>query len=74
MIGLSTLFTEPLTVSSQIWWGIIPVSVAVAIVYKTVRSENPRRLPLEIIRLSAYILSGEAVLLMAGWFVLNYLV
>ena len=74
MTGLLALFTKPLMVSSQVWWGIIPVSLSVAIIYKTVRSENIRRLPLEILRLSAYILSGEAVLLIIGWFVLHYLV
>lgn len=74
MIALSDLFTEPLALSSQTWWGIIPVSLAVAIVYKTVRSHSLRRLPVEILRLSAYLLAGEALLLLAGWFVLDYLV
>ncbi|NLF30651.1 MAG: hypothetical protein GX591_07165 [Planctomycetes bacterium] len=74
MTGLLALFTEPMMMPSGTWWGVIPASIVVAIVYKTVRSENVRRLPLEILRAAAYILAGEAALLVVGWFVLDYLV
>jgi hypothetical protein len=71
---LAAVFTNPMVLNSQTFWLIIPVSVAVAIVYKTVRTTNLRRLPLEIVRLSLYILVSEAALMIAGWVFLALLV
>ena len=71
---LAALFTHPMIIGSQTFWLIIPVSVMVAIGYKTVRTENLKRLPLDIVRLVLYILVSEAALLAAGWVFLALLV
>ncbi len=71
---LATVFTHPMIIGSQTFWLIIPVSVAVAIVYRTVRTENIKRLPLDIPKLALYILVSEATLLAAGWVFLALLV
>jgi len=72
--ALAAWFTHPMVLGSETFWLIIPVSVAVAIVYKTVRNENLKRLPLDIIKLTLYILVSEAVLLVIGWAFLALLV
>ena len=67
MSPLATLFVHPRDLSSAAVWMVIPVAVAVAAVYKTLRTRSPRRLPLEIVLLSAYILAGMGALIAALW-------
>jgi uncharacterized membrane protein len=43
-------------------WLIIPLCLAVVVVYKTVRTDNLRRLPLQIFFLSVYVFVGLVVL------------
>ncbi len=69
---LAQLFTTPMVMGSQTFWLLIPVSMAVAIVYKTIRTESIRSLPLEAAKLAVYIIAGEACLLLAGWAFLSW--
>lgn len=69
---LAALFTHPMQINGQTFWLLIPVSIAVAIVYKTIRTESLRTLPLEIAKLIVYILAGETALLLAGWAFLSW--
>lgn len=64
---LAQLFTHPRQLSDQMLWLVVPVSLAVAIVYKTVRTRSLRRLPLEIAGLSLLMSAGVAALIAVGW-------
>ena len=73
MIPLATLFTHPIELASQLLWMIIPVSIAVAIVYKTLRVTSLRHLPMAIVKLSLLILAGETAVLLAGWVIVRWI-
>lgn len=67
MIGL--LFQNPVQLSSQTLWMVVPVCVAVAAVYKTLRTRSLHRLPMEILQLSLYMLLGVAGLVAGFWLI-----
>lgn len=70
---ISTLFTNPQMIESRwIIWLLIPLCVAVAIAYKTVRTHNIRRLWLDIIRLIAQIVVGLTALGFVLWLIQGY--
>lgn len=65
-----TLFYHPVTLpASWALWMVLPVLLAVAVVYKTLRTENLRRLPLEIAALMGYMVGGLVVLGVGLWLV-----
>jgi len=68
-----TLFYNPMTIHfyNQIWL-VLPVCVAVAIIYKTVRTQNLRRLPLEILASLGYMVGGLVALAVILWLILKY--
>jgi hypothetical protein len=70
---LATLFVNPVELPGEMFWAVIPVSIVVAIVYKTIRTQSVRRLPREIVVLSLLIFAGEAALMAVGWAVVNWL-
>ena len=57
------LFYNPMILSThRLIWLVLPVCASVAIVYKTVRTQNLRRLPIEIGVLFGYLVGGLAAL------------
>ena len=48
-------------------WLIVPLCASVAIVYKTVRTPDLRRLPQEVLGVLAYVLFGLALLGLTIW-------
>jgi len=65
-----TLFLHPMRLGSQyVLYLILPLCVSVAVVYKTVRTKNLRRLWLETLVLIGYMVLG-LVALAVGLFVL----
>ena len=63
-----TLFKHPMTLHfDSLLWLLIPLCAAVAIVYKTVRTQNIRRLHLEILYLMAYMIGGLVILGIILW-------
>jgi hypothetical protein len=68
---LGTLFTHPMDVSGNALWVVIPLSLAVAAVYKTIRADSIRHLPREIVLLTLYILAGVVALMLAGWTIIS---
>jgi len=68
MIVAFTWFYNPLTLPS---WALLvmllPLCLAVAIVYKAVRVVDVRRLGLEVLALFLYMLAGLAVLMLVGY-------
>ena len=58
MTVLATLFTHPMELSGPVFWAVIPVCVAVAIVYRTIRIHSLQRLPIAIIKLSLQIVKS----------------
>ncbi len=69
----ATLFTNPIQLSpdTQLWL-LAPLCVGVAVIYKTVRTTNLRRLPLQILALLGYMLLGLAALAIGLWVLHTY--
>lgn len=68
MSGLLGILVHPMDIPSRyVIWLIVPLSILVAVVYKTVRTRDLRRLPIEILSLCLYILAGEAALALVGY-------
>lgn len=60
---IATLFYNPLHIShGVVLWLIIPLCLSVAVIYKTVRTDNLRRLPMEILVLMGYMTGGLVAL------------
>ncbi len=67
------LFYRPMELhSGLLLWLLLPLLVGVAVVYKTVRTQEIRRLPLETLALVAYMLGGLTALGAALWLVQQY--
>ena len=65
MLGL---FTYPMDLSFQSsLWLVLPLCASVSIVYKTVRTEDLRRLPVEVAGLFAYMMIGLVALGVVLW-------
>jgi len=65
---LSTLFYHPMHWSSDtLLWLVLPLCASLAIVYKTVRTRNLRRLPIQIVTLIGLLIVGMAVLVVGFW-------
>jgi len=70
---LATLFYNPMTLSwGSVLWLLAPLCATVAIVYKTVRTEDIRGLPLQAAVLLAYMLGGLTALGAALWLILKF--
>ena len=69
---LAKLFINPVEMSSHWLWVAIPVSLAVASVYKTLRTPTLRQLPGRIALLTLYIVAGMAALMAGFWAVLTF--
>ncbi len=68
-----TLFYNPLPLpSSAVLWLVLPLCAAVAIVYKTLRVKDIRRLPLVAAGLMLYISGGLAALGAGLWLLVRY--
>ena len=60
---IAELFVNPIQFSSALVpWLIIPLCLSVATVYRTIRTDDVRRLPLQIAKLTLYIIFALAVL------------
>jgi len=61
---LATIFVNPIMLKGDIWTLalLLPLCVSVAVIYKTVRVKELRRLPVEIAGVLAYITAGLVVL------------
>jgi len=70
---LSTLFVHPIALRYEILWMVIPFSLAVAVVYKTVRTQSLKRLPMEIVLLGLYIIAGVIAIMLAGWAIVRWI-
>lgn len=66
------LFVYPVDVGPAALYLVVPVTLAVATVYKTLRTRSLRRLPLEIAWLSFCILAGMAGLMVGLWLLLRF--
>jgi hypothetical protein len=68
-----TLFYNPIPFrSDSTLWLLLPLCAMVAAVYKTVRTHNVRRLPVEILVLVGYMAGGLVVLGGALWLIQAY--
>ena len=71
MIGWQ-LFLNPIGLGANHIWLVLPLCAVLAVVYKTIRVERLRQLPLQILGLWAYILIGLAALGVAFFLLLEY--
>ena len=71
---LASLFYNPIQLPSDslLVWLVLPLCVAVAVVYKTLRTRSLRRLPLEIGLLMLYMVLGLAALGAGLWLIQEY--
>jgi len=68
-----TLFYNPIVPGSDsLLWLLGPLCVSAAIIYKTVRTHNLRRLHLEMLALLGYMAAGLAALGMGLWLIQKY--
>jgi hypothetical protein len=67
-MNLATIFVNPIPIdpTDAIFW-VIPLCIAVAAVYRTIRTDNLRRLPREIVTLSVCLIGGLAALMAILW-------
>lgn len=69
----ATLFYNPMQWSSgSLLWLLLPLWLAVAVVYKTIRTRGLRRLPLDILAVFLYLVGGSAALALALWLVQEF--
>ena len=66
------LFVNPVLMGAESLWLVLPLSLVGAVIYKTVRVDRLRRLPLQIVRLVIEIVLGLAALGAAFWLLLEY--
>ena len=68
-----TVFYNPMTLpfGSRLWL-LLPLCAVVAIVYKTIRTNNLRRLWIQVLALWGYMLIGLVVLGAAMWLIHEY--
>jgi len=70
---IAMLFYNPMELhSGWMLWLLLPLLVGVAVVYKTVRAQEIRRLPLETLVLVGYMLGGLTALGAALWVIQQY--
>jgi len=68
-----TVFYHPLTLSFEMeLWLVLPLLAAVGVIYKTIRMQNLRQLPKEIILLMGYMAAGLAGLCAVMWLIQAY--
>ena len=70
---IAKLFTHPMILPFHtILWLVLPLCASVAVVYKTIRVNNIRRMPMEAGVLLVYMAVGLGVLGVALWAVHAY--
>ena len=70
---LATIFTHPVVLPyHSLLWLLLPLCFGVAIIYKTIRIDDLRHLPKNILALSAYMLFGLAALGTGLWLIQSY--
>ena len=69
---IATLFVHPVSLGSNYIWLVVPLCAIVAMVYKAVRVRHLRQLPLEVLRLWAFMLVGLVALGTAFYVLLEY--
>lgn len=67
------LFLEPLKVWDYWPWLLLPLCFAVSVVYKSVRVESMKAVPLEATKTSAWIIAGMAIAAGALLLLVNFL-
>ncbi len=67
------LFVNPVELSpTSHLWLMLPLFLVVAIIHKTMRITDIRRLWIEVVKLVVYMAAGTAVLAVALWLVMTH--
>jgi hypothetical protein len=73
-MNLAAIFVHPMTITSDgRLWLILPLCIAVAIVYKAIRTDSVRKLPGQCMALIVYMFGGLVLLAAALWAVWQFL-
>lgn len=72
MIAWNLLYNPMQMSSATVLWLVFPLCASVALVYKTVRTKNLRRLPWEVLWLFAYMIVGLILLGSGLWLLMKY--
>jgi len=72
-VTAATLFVNPIYLSptNQLWL-MLPLLVTVAVIHKTMRTGDIRRLLRDVLALVAYMAAGTVVLAVVLWLVMTY--
>ena len=64
-------FYNPISLAADAWtlWLVVPLCASVAIIYKTLRTYNLSRLPLEILGLMGYMIGGLIAMGFVLWII-----
>lgn len=66
-------FVTPMPIKqSLIFWLMIPLCLAVIVVYRTVRTTDVKKLPAEILRMSGYLAGAILLLGVSLWVIMRY--
>ncbi len=69
----AVIFYNPMTLPcDSLLWLMLPLTVSVAIVYKTLRTPHLRRLPLQVLALIGYMAAGVVALAVGLWAIQAY--
>jgi len=70
---LAKIFTHPVVLPYHtLLWFLLPLCLGVAVIYKTIRTDDLRSLPKGILTLSAYMLFGLTALATGLWLIQSY--
>jgi len=67
-----SLFVNPIPMGQNSLFLVLPLCAVVGVVYKTIRTRELRRLPLQILWLWAYLVAGLIALGIGFWVLVQY--
>jgi len=68
-----SLFVHPITMGRNSLWLVLPLCMVLAVIYKTIRVQTLRELPLQIFILWLYIIGGLIALGVVFYLLLEYI-
>ena len=70
---LGTLFVNPMPLQTHtVLWLLLPLCLAVSLIYKTIRTEDVGRIWIETLKLVVQIVAGLAALGVSLWLIQRY--
>jgi len=68
-----TPFVEPIVIRADaVLWLVLPLILSVAVIYKTIRARDLRRLPIQVLGAVVYMVVGLSALCALLWLIGTY--